>query len=110
MPFTPAPLPSAEPRVTPDEIVRPTRVVWRHPENRRVTSRVFATEARAFAFAADQREVIVVQDARERPPAQDTVVNYSFTDFGSGQRCAVMLERLDTNHPRHRKLPQRTPS
>lgn len=74
---------SADPRpfATPlgiDEVFRPTRVVFRHAENKKLTARLFSTEARAFDFAAQQDEVVVVQDARETPPQQDFPIFRSF--------------------------------
>lgn len=64
--------------VRPEEIVCPTRVVFRYKVNKFLTSRVFPTAERAYAFAAEQEDVIVVQDARERPPQQDGPVNRAF--------------------------------
>lgn len=66
--------------VTADETVRPTRVVWRYSSNQFLTSRVFPTLERAYAFAAEQDDVVIVQDARERPPKQDARVNRAFVE------------------------------
>lgn len=61
-----------------EEIMRPTRVVWKFKANRFLTSRVFPTAERAWAFAADQADVVIVQDAREAPPKQDSRVHRGF--------------------------------
>ena len=64
--------------VKPDENVRPTRVVWRFKSNQFLTSRVFPTAEQAWAFAAAQADVVIVQDAREVPPKQDSRVHRAF--------------------------------
>lgn len=87
------------PRVQPDEIVRPTRVVYRHSENRKLTCRLFPTEARAFDFAAEQSEVIVVQDARETPPLQDQVINRSFKNYGKEKMIAELASFARASNP-----------
>ena len=78
------------------EVIRPTRVVFRHAESRKQTCRLFPTEARAFDFAAEQADVIVVQDAREAPPAQDASVNRSFVSrsgAAGAERIGFALQR-----------------
>ena len=77
------------------EVIRPTRVVFRS-ESRKLTCRLFPTEARAFGFAADQADIIVVQDAREAPPAQDASVNRSFVSrsgAAGAERIGFALQR-----------------
>lgn len=61
------------------EIVKPTRVVYRG-SNQFLVSLVFPTLARAVEFAAEQRDVIAIQDVHERPPKQITKVNRSFVE------------------------------
>ena len=79
------------------EVIRPTRVVFRHSESRKLTCRLFPTEARAFDFAAEQADVIVVQDAREAPPAQDVCVNRSFASRSGkagAERIGFAIQRV----------------
>ena len=91
MPFLPGPIVPIGAPVSPDEIVRPTRVVFRHIGNRKVTSRLFPTAARAYDFAAEQTEVLAVQDVDERPPRQDAPVHRHFTTPGSGRSTATPI-------------------
>lgn len=77
--------------VRPDEIVRPTRVVWRFKANQFLTSRVFPTAERAWAFAAEQADVVIVQDAREAPPKQDSRVNRKFIEFSQSGPTATQI-------------------
>lgn len=78
------------------EIVRPTRVVWRYKSNQFLTSRVFPTAERAWAFAAEQDSVVVVQDVHERPPKQDSRVHHAFVNFPNNVPSAEQILRTKT--------------
>lgn len=103
MTFAPGPVREFDPPLSPGEVFRPTRVVYRHVENRKITTRIFSTEARAFDFAADQAEVIVIQDAFEPPPAQDFPVFRAFTNIG--RRRGVAIGRAKARSGKTRRLP-----
>ena len=78
--------------VGPDEIVVPTRVVVR--ENGKYVTRLFPTEARAWAYAAEvpaSSELIVVQPAADRPPMQISPSPRKFTKI-RGYDPATRLE------------------
>ncbi len=69
--------------VSDDEVVKPTRVVFRKCGT--VTTRIFPTQARAWAFAAEVKHLMLVQDASEPVPPQSQIrqaSNETFARYG----------------------------
>lgn len=90
MPFVVEPDPEIAP-VTEDEVVRPTRVVWRHLGGR-LASRIFPTEARARAFAGTlAHDVVALQPASEPPPPQESPPPRKFAGERAGVRTAIAI-------------------
>ena len=70
-------------RVKIDEVIKPTRVVWR--KSGTVTTKVFPTELRAWEFAATVKHLVCVQDVKDPVPPQSEVrqiSNETFAKYG----------------------------